>query len=873
MREVRIDGAPAPATAGRVARPRVPQGVLWRPRLAEALDAGVRRAVTVLCAGPGWGKTALVSSWAAARSVSGPIAWLTLEEQHNDPLAFWSDVILALRTAGAAPHDDSLPELGPSSVLDEAGFRRRFAAAMAVLPAVTVVVLDDVHRVTDARVLGGLAGLLQDLPERLRFVLLSRTEPAVPLHRLRAAGHLAEIRAGDLAFQVEEAAELLTAQGRRPPSAELVALVRRTEGWGAGLRLGATDAVEDYLVREVLAEQPKHLRDFLLRTSVPDRICGELADALTGQRYGDRTLEQLERANVFVERIGPGRWFRYHQMFRSALRHQLALTQPEAVPRLNLLAAQWYAGKGNGLTAVTHAAVAADWDFVARLVVDRGLQLFSSADRVELVEVLRRIPVERLGDTPELALCNAILTYAQGDVAALPQRLARARALLTGRGPGYRAVIDLALTVLESGAVIRRHGDMPRLAAVSADVLENLAALRWDQVPARLQYRSMTLNNKGAALLWRGGLDHAERYLWAASSGARAAGVPLVETSALSHLALLIFLQGSPNGASEHVTAALDVARRIDARNRPAVAAAYLTEALIESERGRELESEDALRRGLHALGENPESTLAALAQLVRARLLLDRGEPLAARAALQRARDEAGPELNAPLLDRLLALGDAEAELALGDAAAVVARYSCRPPVPALLPAEQVCLARAYLMLGRQSLADRLISRVRESPDRIAAVSGWILTALAADAQGRGARAGEALNRALAEAEPELIRRPFRVFDAKRVMALAERRQWLTELRGGTLGESVLAEITGELPVVGAAAHLAGPLSERELEVLQYLPTVLTAGEIAQNLGISVNTVKAHMRSIYRKLGAGRRREAVVLARQLGLS
>ncbi|MFC7528669.1 LuxR C-terminal-related transcriptional regulator [Actinoplanes sp. GCM10030250] len=859
------------AQAVRVTRPLVPDGVLWRPGLAEKLDAGVRRAVTVLCAGPGWGKTALVSSWAGARSHSGPIAWLNLTAQHDDPLVFWSDMILALRTAGAAPLDDSLPEPGRSSLADEIQVRRRFAAALAELPAVTVVVLDDLDRVTDHRVLGALAGLLHVLPERLRFVLVSRTEPALPLHRLRAAGHLTEIRSRDLAFGVEEAGKLLALQGRRPPAGELATLVRRAEGWGAGLRLAATDAVEDYLEREVIAGQPPHLRDFLLRTSLPDRICGELADALTGQKYGHRTLEELERANVFVERIGQGRWFRYRQMFRATLRHQLLLTDPESAPQLHLLAAQWFAGKGNGLTALTHAAAAGDWDFVSRLVVDRGLQLFASADREEVIEVLRRIPIERLAETAELAFCAALMAYAQGDLAVLPQRLARARALLAGRGTGYRAVIDLALAVLENSAVVRRLGDMPRLDALGADVLEQLAALRWDQVPARLPYRAMTLNNRGAALLWTGRLDHAERYLWAASSGARAAGAPLVETSALAHLALLILLQGSPNGAQEHVTAAVDVARRIDARDRPAAAAAYLTEALLETERARDAEAEDALRRGLHALGANPEAALAGVALLVRARLLLDRGEPLAARAALQRGREEAGPQLRAPMLDRLLGLTEAEADLALGQPAAVVARYARRPPVPALLPVEQVCLARAYLATGHEPAAERLLARVRESPDRIAAVSGWILTALAADAQGRGARAGEALTRALADAESDLIRRPFRIFDAKRVLALAERRQWLTEVRGGPISDRVLAEITGELPVIGAA-HTAGPLSDRELEVLQYLPSVLTAAEIAQNLGISVNTVKAHMRSIYRKLGAGRRREAVVMARQLGL-
>ncbi|MEU4426606.1 LuxR C-terminal-related transcriptional regulator [Actinoplanes sp. NPDC024001] len=876
MRETRPSGLPISTVAGHIVRPRVPQGVLWRPRLAEALDAGVRRAVTMLCAGPGWGKTALVSSWAGTRSAAGPIAWLTLDPQHDDPHTFWSDLILSLRAAGAIPPTNSVPEPAPRTAVDDTVFRRAFTAALGALPVVTVVVLDDLHRVTDSRVLNGLAGLLADVPERLRFVLISRSEPAVPLHRLRAAGHLTELRAADLAFRVEEAGELLAARGRRPSGAELAALVRGTEGWGAGLRLtgetaAGSGAVEDYLVREVLAEQPPQIQDFLLRTSVPDRVCGELADALTGQRYGHRTLEGLERANVFVERIGPGRWFRYHQMFRAALRHQLTLVQPEAAPRLNLLAAQWCAGKGNGLTALNHAAAAGDWDFVARLVVDRGLQLFASVDRAEVIEVLRRIPADRLAGTAELAVSAALLAYAEGDLDVMPQRLARARSLLAGRGGGYRAGIDLALTVMESGAVLRRHGDMPRLTAASTEMLDELAALRWDQVPARLQYRAMALSNKGTGLLWTGRLDHAERYLWAAASGARASGVPLVEISAFTHLALLAFVQGTLNGAREHVTAAADVARRIDARERPASALGYLTDAMIESERGREVEAEALLRRGLHALGDNPETTLAVVAALVRARLLLDRGEPLAARSALHRARTEAGPRLAAPLLDRLVGIGIAEADLAAGDPAAVVARYAHRPAVPALFPAEQICLARAYLATGQEPAAESLLARVRESPDRVAGVSAWILTALGADAHGRGARAGEALTRAFAEAEPELIRRPFRVFGAPRLTVLTERQQWLTELRG-PVSDGVLAEITGELPVLGEGAHTAGPLSERELEVLHYLPTVLTAAEIAEKLGISVNTVKAHMRSIYRKLGVGRRREAVVQSRQLGL-
>ncbi|MBB2941292.1 LuxR family maltose regulon positive regulatory protein [Actinoplanes lutulentus] len=843
--------------------------MLWRPRLAEALDAGVRRAVTVICAGPGWGKTALAASWAGTRSLSGPVAWLTLEARHNNPVVFRSDLIMALRAAGSG-----LPDTGSRAADDDPALFRRLVSGLAGLPQVTVLVLDDLHEVTDPQVLNDLAGILHTMPDRLRFVLISRTEPGVPLHRLRAAGELTEIGAAALAFRVDEASQLLALQGRRPSVEEVAVRVRRAEGWGAGLRLGLEDlggkAIEDYLVREVLATQPPQFREFLLSTSLTDRICGELAEVLTGQNYGHRTLERLAQSNLFVERIGMSRWFRYHGMFRAALRHQISIVEPERVPQLHLLTAQWFAAKGNGLVAITHAAAGGDWEFVARLVVDHGLQLFASVDREDFIAVLRRIPAERLMESAELSFCAALMAFADHDVASVPQRIARARTLLAGRGPRYRAVVDLALNVLESGVVIRWRGDMPHLVAVSSQLLDELTTLRWDQVPARLHYRAMALNHKGAGLLWTGRLDHAERFLWAAASAGRSAGVPLVEINALAHLSLLVHLQGALNAADEHANAAIDLAGRIDAKTRPASAVAYLTRALTEAERGREAETESLLRRGLHAIGDEPEAAPAVVVALVRARLLLDRREPLAARAVLYRALAEAGPHFTASLLVRLLGLGMAEADLALGDPAAVITRYAHRPAVPALMPAEQVCLARAYQDSGDPAAAEELLARVREGSDRVSAVSAWILTALAADAQGHGGRAGEALSRALAEAEPELIRQPFRRFGAPRMLVLAERQQWLNEARGPA-GDNVLAEITGEIPIIGGTPA-AGPLSEREQEVLKYLPTVLTAAEIAENLGISVNTVKAHMRSIYRKLGAGRRREAVVLSRQLGL-
>ncbi|MFC6568978.1 LuxR C-terminal-related transcriptional regulator [Actinoplanes utahensis] len=854
--------------------PRLPAGLIWRARLAETLDTGVRRAATTICAGPGWGKTALAASWAAARSMSGPVAWLTAGAQHNQPYAFWSDLILALRTAGAIPSGLPFPDAGPRNG-DEPAFRREFGAAVTGLTTPVAVVLDDLHEITDPRVLNGLGGMLGHLAERMRFVLITRREPALPLHRLRAAGDLTEIHAGDLAFRADEAAALLAGRGRGRSPEALAALVRRTEGWAAGLRLAAdsTDPaaadedVEEYLLREVLPGQDDEVRRFLLRTSIPDRICAELADAITGGHDGRRMLEELTRANLFVKRSGDGRWYRYHPLFRSALRRRAALRWPEAPRRLHLAAAHWYEKNGNALAAITHAAAGEDWELTARIVVRRGLPLFVSADLAQFVGVLRRIPPEMLPATAELAVCAVLLAYARGDLVGVQRRITAARAMLAGRGDIARSEIGAALSVLESAAVIRWQGDMPYLHQAATDLLTELAGLTWDQSPALLQYRAMTLNQKAAAMLWSGRFDHADRYLWAAATAARTADVPYFEINSYALLSQLAVFQGSLREAAEHVATARGIARRIDAEGRAAIGPAYLAEALIESERGREPEAEEALRRALRALGELPEAAQAMMAGLVRVRLTLDRGEVSGARALLTQLRAEAGPLLIAPQVDRLFDLAAAEIRLAMGDPHAVLSRYAGRSPLSA---AEQLCLARAHLATGDLGIAEILLARVRDGADRISAVGAWIFTALTADAQGRSSVASDALGHALAAAEPERIRRPFHRFDAQRVLVLAERQQWLTELRGAA-GDGVLAEITGELPLVSAAAQ-SGPLSEREVDVLQYLPTVLTAAEIAENLGISVNTVKAHMRSIYRKLGAARRREAVIQARQSGL-
>ncbi|MEU4689984.1 LuxR C-terminal-related transcriptional regulator [Actinoplanes sp. NPDC023714] len=875
MLEKTGSASPGPGDDAGATWPAMPQRVIRRPRLTGALDAATERAVTVLCAGPGWGKTVLAATWARSRTARGPLAWLSLRRGHNDRYLFWADLIRALRAGGALRPGQVLPNRGTVRGIDGPHVLRRMTAGLGTFPGPLVIVLDDLQEITEPGVLEDLAGLLRDPPPRLRLVLITRTDPELPLHRLRAAGELTEIRAHDLAFRAGEAAELLAARGGPVPGAVLAALMQATEGWAAGLRLAVDappgtdpdEAAADYLAREVLAALPAPMREFLLYTSVPDRICGGLADSLTGRAHGRIQLEQLARANLFLTRIGPGGWFQYHRQFQAALRQRLGLEQGDDPARLHLLAARWHARQGSPLSALRHAATAGDWTMVGRLVADHGMPLFYSAGRSELLDVLGAIPRDLLGGSAELVLCDALLTYGLGDVSGVSQRVQRARQLLTHRDAGRRRVVAMALDVLEATITTRWHGDMPRLARVATRVLAELGRLRWDQVPAMPKYRAIALNDKGIGLLWSQRFDHADRHLWAAVTGARAADIPWVEVSALGHLAMLSVLRGSLHEAGQHAGAALAVAGRIAAPDQTSTAAAHLTQAVIAMLRGDDVEADEALRRTLHASGDQPEAAIFVLTGAVRASFLVERGAPHAAQTELDKLAGETAPHLDAPMLRRIVGVAQSDIDLALEDPRPVVARYADRRE---LHPAEQVRLAMAYQATGRRTEAERLLAAVREGPDRVAVVYAWLLTALAAEARGRSGRAGEAMTRALAAAEPDGLRLPFRRFGADRLLVLAGR-QPVSPVSAGRSQGDALTEITGELPVVAATAS-AETLSERETDVLQYMPTVLTAAEIAGDLNISVNTVKAHLRSIYRKLGASRRREAVVAARRLGL-
>ncbi|MEU8241261.1 LuxR C-terminal-related transcriptional regulator [Actinoplanes missouriensis] len=806
-----------------------PRILVPRERLHAELDAAVRGAITLVRAGAGWGKTVLVASWARARAE--PVVWLTLRDGHNDPGVFRTDLLAALAASPAAPGAD------------------------------LVLVLDDHHRVTSADAFAELDRLLHTPSRRVRVVLAGRGEPALPTHAWQAAGELTVIDAGALAFTGAEAAALAEAAELPTPPDGLPALLERTEGWAAGLRLGdapGSAAVGDFLDSAVLRGLPSAARRLLLLVSVLETVPVDLAAELAAEPHAGQILDSLARADAFVtaDPREPAR-FRLHPQLRATLLHRLRQDDPDLPPRLHRTAMRWYAANDQPYEALDHAAAAEDWTALGRLVVGTAAPMIVSPDRARLFAVLRRIPWPVFERDAELAFCGALRLFGDGDFTAAPEQLARVERLLAGRDEQDRLMTESAAGLLEVTVVSRVRGEMPKVVEQTTRVLRRLAGVRLEQMPAAHQYRAVAIANKGIGLFWTGRADAAERYLWAGLSAARTGGVQLVEMNMLGHLGALALVSGSRDDARDYATECRRLAEQHGLETTPQATLGYLVEAFVAVERNDVAGAEQAVRRALHWAPYPHEAALVTMTGVVRAHLLLLRGLPEAARDVIRQTRRDWPDLLDAPLLERWLNLTESETDLSLDDPEAILTRYGFVPE-HTLLAAEQASLGRAFLVTGDLERAGELFARATIGRDPLSAIIAWIGVAVVAERQGRDDEALAAIRRADELAARDRISWPFHRFPGEQAMALLQRSRLTAE--------------TGRPEPDAALPPLAEDLSQRELEVLRFLPTLLTANEIADDLMISVNTVKAHMRAIYRKLGAARRREAVLIARERGM-
>jgi LuxR family maltose regulon positive regulatory protein len=755
-----------------------------------------------------------------------------------------------------------------------------------------LLVLDDMHELQDEASLHQLELFLRYAPQTLRVMMAARADPRLPLQRFRVTDALAEVRSATLAFTREETAELFADVSPQLGDPEIDLLYARTEGWPAALRFAAlaVDAAEDprrfvgafagddravadYLLTEVLASKPPQLRDFLLRTATPDRLTVELAAKLTGVAEASKILEALERENLFVTELAAGpRSYRYHQLFldflRTEARRELV---PDEAAALHGISASWYARQGDHLAALRHSVAGCNWEQAAELVLDNWRTLFLVESVATVAAVVARIPSDALERHPELALLAAVSLFDQGEVDE-GERCVAAAGDAFAHHDERQADLESFLTMCRAAAALRR-GEPNAAAAHASKLIALPPTTMLARSDLRRQQTTLALATLGEAELDLGLFTDAEEHLEQSVELARSAGAETPTLRSLSNLALIDACRGRLRRAAERGVEALGFADVRGLAAAPHTAAAHLA---VGWARYHWDELEDAALHAASALRcarAIGDTTNFAVATTMSA-LVDGTAGPHGADAGIRRLRGLAA-ELPGweppPILDRILISTTPRLLAGRGDIDAAgqaldAAEADDAPPIAALR-------ARLHLLQGRPWEALETLTPVIQEPvepaHRGSTIECRLLESIARAQLRDPDTSRRALESALELAVSDAYRRVF-------VDAGPTAKQLLLEhVRGGTAYRSFVAEL---LAAFGRRAprieltrpQLLEPLSPRELAVLGYLPTMMSNAEIASEMFVSVNTVKTHLRSIYRKLGASRRRDAVAAGRSL---
>ena len=883
-------GADDPILMSKITVPALPDWVVPRPRVEKLIADGARGPLTVVTGPPGAGKTMAIALWAASVSPDA-VVWITLDRYDNRPKVFWSYVLAALRRAEiTVPRAMSAPT---RSAVDH-GFFLRLASVLAAQDTPVTMVLDDLHLITEPAILDGLAYVLRNATPALRLVMSSRMDPLLPLHRYRLTGELAEVRADDLAFSVPESGALLAHHGITLSAVALKCLTGRTEGWAAGVRLAALsldghpdpeqfvkeldaddNAVTSYLVDEVLNAQPSSTRELLLRTSILDCVNTDLASELAGDAQAASTLTGLAQANAFVRPLGHG-WFRYHSMFAEVLRLKLRIEHPDLVPELHQRAAQWYQRNGCLAEAVRHAADSGDWQFAARIVLDELAigQLINPRDKQPLAEVFRRMPLDLIRTQPQPLLVIAAMELSDAEGQSCAHTLTAAEGILATLPPDDEIPARLSAALIRL-ALSRRTGDLDTATAAAASAAALLGRLPEGLLALRPEFRAQVLSSCGAAELRAGRLDEAIGTFKAGVAAASAADSPCERADCLAYLALVAALCGrlsqAADLAEEAIRATQDSCDELPEHPTPAASIAL---ASVHLDRNEIQQAHVQLRLAGAALRVNPDKLIGAVACLIAARRRLAEGRAPAAAELIGRARQGWSPP---DWLEYKLTLLESRACVAARDVQAAVA--AARRAHPASRPDAAAALARAWLAADDYQAARQALDTAAEASASVpeqARLDGWLVEARLYYLTGDSARGRQSLEQALRLGRAEQLRLPF-ALERNWIQMVLRRDPDLalaySELLEPGLASSALATIPGQQALTGQGAPLIiEPLTEREREALRHLAEMLSTAEIATEMYISVNTVKSHLRSIYRKLSAAHRNEAVRRARQLEL-
>jgi LuxR family maltose regulon positive regulatory protein len=888
-----------------------------RPRLTARMEAGAAGPLTLVSAPAGFGKSTLLSEW--IHTGGRPVAWVSLDEGDNDPVRFLGYLVTALRKLHPGLGEDALTAIrhvqSPSprtldpiltGLLNEAH----------TLDRDLVLVLDDYHAIESAEVHRVTQFLLDRLPPRMHLVIATRVDPPLHLSRLRARGQLCELRARDLRFTSQEAADFLNqAMGLSLSTADVEALEERTEGWAVGLQMAALSLqgrrdvegfieqftgshrfVLDYLTDEVLSRQPGAVREFLLRTSILTRLSAPLCDALLGQDSGGHDaqsiLETLDAANLFLIPLDDTRtWYRYHHLFGTLLRHQFERQVGAAgMAALHERAGDWYAAHGHPEDALEHALAAGALDRATELISEHAMPRLMAADAGTVIRWIRALPPEWLDRRPELRLTYAWALVAQLELKAAEAQLEAAERTLGG--DRVEAEIEAHLLTLR-GLLVRTAGGAREAIGLYRQAFERLGE-------DSHFLRGLLSLELGIAYLTTGDLNAAEAAFEEARTASDRAGNTFGVLGAEWHLAEILIASGRLHDALDLARRSLRHAEERGGRNAPGGAMAHGVLAEIRRE-WNDLPAAVELAGRAWELGKRGEIANGLLVgSLYMGRVLQSLGDFPGALAALDRA-EEIMERTGQPVWTALIHLLRAGIQLSQsrveGNPAALeeATRWArdfgllsdWREGFEKKLPGIHRCefpyliVARILTAQGDSDTALELLAGILDGAENGGRVHS-VLEILALEAvirHGRGEReaALDCLRRALPRAEPEGFVRVFvdegpelagLIQEAARGAVSPDYARRLIEAFGVKVPEMPAAAP----PRPSAPTETSEALSEREVEVLQLIATGLSNADAGRKLFIAPSTVKKHLENIYSKLGTRNRTQAIARAREAGL-
>jgi len=869
-----------------------------RPRLVDRLQAGLSGPLTLVSAPAGAGKTTLLSEWRAGAGSRTPVSWVSLDAADNDPLRFFQYLLAALDTLQPGILQEIHPFLQTPEKLNYEAILTLLVNVLGSISQDFILVLDDYHVINTPAIHKALAFLVDNLPPHMHLVLLTRTDPALPLARLRARTQLTEVRAADLRFSVNEVAEFLNQVMHLGLTHEqITALEGRTEGWIAGLQLAALSMqrckdiqafvaaftgshhyVMDYLIEEVLKLQPKNVSDFLLQTSILDRMSGSLCEAVvqpgtTGSFDGQAMLETLDQMNLFVIPLDDNRhWYRYHHLFADVLRKRLEHQFPHLLTELHGRASKWYEENRFIAESIQQAIVAGDYDRAAQLIEENGCFLLISGEVATLLSWTDAIEFQS-ETRPWLAIQKAWAQALSGNLDLIEPTLQAPEKLLSSLEPSVEVRTLLGTIAAARAFCANSRGNTQLAAKYAQQALELLP----DCSSISQSIRSVATSILGDASWINGNLDEAIlAYTEAIRIGREADNLHMV-VIASSNLADILTEQGQLHRAADIYTQSLQMAVRPDGQRSPLAGPIYDGLTRLSYEHNLLNDADQYVHLGIDLSRQWGDVDLQALENAMLARLEQVKGNLGSAHEAMREAEQIAteyplNPRRSIQMKSDLARLWLAQGNLEKLSQLIQKIGLTIEDKILYQRMPEYIILMR--LLLARKdyetalTLSERLYQQAEETRRMGSVIEILMLQALAYQGIKDSDHAVGVLERALSLAQSEGYVRIF--LDEGEAMT-----RLLCQVQSRQVGTGYATELLSKIGRISGMTQpsmqlLIEPLTMRELEVLKLIKAGCSNHEISEQLVISITTVKRHISNIYGKLGVKSRTQAVAIGKEL---